>query len=231
VPPKIASSTADYVTRRAIVVQFSESVLSTLTKGDLTVQRYQGYNTYVVNPADYKFEAADVNGATRLTITLAAGVPDGNFDVYLPTGAVADARGNATTTFLRSPRVFFLGGDANHDRTVNFADLLTLARNYGKTGMTFADGDFDYNGVVNFNDLLILARAYNTTLPASSAMPVLATAPAVTAAAVGSGDVLGKQPAAAPFSTKRVETPVVKAKPAPAKAKPAPVKAKGPARY
>ena len=214
VPPRIASATADYATRRAIVVQFSESVLATLTKGDLTVERYQGYSTYVVNPADYTFEAVDVDGATRLTITLAAGVPDADFDVYLPTGAVADAKGNATTTFLRSPKVFFLAGDANHDRTVNFADLLVLARNYNKAGMTFDQGDFDYNGVVNFNDLLILARAYNTTLAAPAAAPVMAAASAAmtsASAAKANSDDRGKPV----FSV----TPVAVARPAPAKPK------------
>ena len=63
----------------------------------------------------------------------------------------------------------FLAGDADGNRIVNFNDLLTLARNYNKTGMTLAQGDFDGNGTVNFNDLLILARNYNKSLPAGAA--------------------------------------------------------------
>ena len=56
-------------------------------------------------------------------------------------------------------------GDANADGTVNFSDLLTLARNYNRSVTRWSEGDFDANGLVNFNDLLALARNYNTTGP------------------------------------------------------------------
>jgi hypothetical protein len=56
-----------------------------------------------------------------------------------------------------------LPGDANGDGRVNFADLLILAQNYGKTGATYSQGDFTGDGTVGFADLLILAQNYGRT--------------------------------------------------------------------
>ncbi len=57
-----------------------------------------------------------------------------------------------------------LRGDTNLDGTVNFTDLLALARNYNGTNLFWQTGDFNYDGNVNFTDLLALARNYNQTL-------------------------------------------------------------------
>ncbi|MFT3785433.1 MAG: family 16 glycosylhydrolase [Tepidisphaeraceae bacterium] len=55
-------------------------------------------------------------------------------------------------------------GDIDLNGTVNFADLLVIAANYGKTGSgTWSTGDFDGDGTVNFTDLLLLAGHYGTT--------------------------------------------------------------------
>ena len=55
-------------------------------------------------------------------------------------------------------------GDANLDGTVNFADLLTLAQNYGQPNENWQHGDFNDDGTVNFSDLLILAQHYGQSL-------------------------------------------------------------------
>jgi hypothetical protein len=58
-----------------------------------------------------------------------------------------------------------LTGDANLDRTVNFADLVKLAQNYNTTiGGLWTNGDFNYDGAINFADLVSLAQGYNGTL-------------------------------------------------------------------
>lgn len=55
-------------------------------------------------------------------------------------------------------------GDANHDNTVNFADLLTLAQHYGQSNAAWENGDFNFDGTVNFADLLALAQNYGTSV-------------------------------------------------------------------
>ena len=75
-------------------------------------------------------------------------------------------------------------GDANLDESVNFADLVALAQNYGGTGKSWDQGDFNYDGSVNFADLVALAQNYGKTLSSSA---VAATSAAVTPG-VQSGD-------------------------------------------
>jgi hypothetical protein len=53
-----------------------------------------------------------------------------------------------------------LAGDCNLDGVVNFQDLLTIAKDFGKTGMFWQDGDFNHDGVVNNQDLLLAAENY-----------------------------------------------------------------------
>lgn len=53
-----------------------------------------------------------------------------------------------------------LPGDANLDRSVDFADLISLARSYGSASANWIDGDFDYNDVVDFADLVALTRNF-----------------------------------------------------------------------
>ena len=53
-------------------------------------------------------------------------------------------------------------GDTDVNRTVDFADLLALAKNYGASGPTigWANGDFTGDSAVTFEDLLKLAKHY-----------------------------------------------------------------------
>ncbi|HQY87320.1 MAG TPA: hypothetical protein PK402_01590 [Tepidisphaeraceae bacterium] len=56
-----------------------------------------------------------------------------------------------------------LPGDTNFDGIVNFADLLTVAQNYGtSSGSWWTRGDFDFDGAVNFSDLLLTAQNYSS---------------------------------------------------------------------
>lgn len=54
-------------------------------------------------------------------------------------------------------------GDVNGDKSVEFQDFLTVARNYGATDAAFADGDLNCDGTVDFADFLIVSRAYGRT--------------------------------------------------------------------
>jgi hypothetical protein len=80
-------------------------------------------------------------------------------------------------------------GDANRDGTVNFDDLLILAKNYNGTGRSWSQADFTGDGLVNFDDLLVLAKNYNRSIPLTGApdradtMPAAATPPTPAVAA------------------------------------------------
>jgi hypothetical protein len=56
-----------------------------------------------------------------------------------------------------------IGGDANLDGAVGFADLVALAQNYNTLdgGANWDDGDFTHDGNVDFADLVRLAQNYN----------------------------------------------------------------------
>ena len=119
-------------------------------------------DTRAVLPADYTFTAAD-GGFHTFTATL-----------FLPTSIKAspflsaqDAAAGVTT--VTPVIVYPTPGDANRDGYVNFADLLTLAQNYGKTNAQWAIGDFNSDLTVNFADLLLLAQHYNNPAGAARA--------------------------------------------------------------
>ena len=126
---------------------------------------------------------------------------DRNYTGVLLLAGVRDPAGNPLTGANPGVDFFVLAGDANHDRKVDFTDLVTVAQNYNATGRAFAQGDFDYDGAVGFTDLVILAQRYNTVLPPLAAPPV-SSAPAMAAAR-------STEPAkAALFSTVPVGKPV-----------------------
>ena len=90
------------------------------------------------------------------TITTPAPM-SGWFQLFLPSNS-----GGPLTYYLDNIRTTTtaLPGDANLDGKVDFADLLTLAQNYGGTGLLWQNGDFTGEGNVDFTDLLTLAQHY-----------------------------------------------------------------------
>jgi hypothetical protein len=70
-----------------------------------------------------------------------------------------------------------LKGDTNLDGTVNLADLLALAQNYGKSGTDWAQGDLNGDGVTNFQDLSIFGQNYGHIAATASAAPAVMTVP------------------------------------------------------
>jgi len=68
-------------------------------------------------------------------------------------------------------------GDVNLDGKVGFADLVAVARNYGKAGLNWDQGDVNYDGAVGFDDLIAVARNYGATAALQSAAAMLAAAP------------------------------------------------------
>ncbi len=84
----------------------------------------------------------------------------------------ADASAIGMTAFLGQPVDtstivirFTLAGDTDLDGAVGFADLLSLAQNYGATaGGVWSQGDVNYDGQIEFADLLAIAQNYNQNL-------------------------------------------------------------------
>jgi hypothetical protein len=132
-------------------------------------------------------------------------LPDGNYRGRLLASGAADLFGNAPAADVPI-NFFFLAGDANHDRSVDFNDLVALAQNYNTSDKTFAKGDFNYDGNVDFSDLVILAQRYNTTL---AQPPAAAVAPAVSAVRTSAVAKTRKTPV---FSATRIARPLVKAR-------------------
>lgn len=105
---------------------------------------------------------------------------------------------------LKLTEVSPIPGDANRDFSVNFADLLTLAQNYGKAG-GWSKGDFNGDGSVNFADLLLLAQHYGQSVP-SGIVPAGAATPALASVPEPAGLGLVALAAAAMFRPRRVSS-------------------------
>ncbi|MFT3785478.1 MAG: glycosyl hydrolase [Tepidisphaeraceae bacterium] len=116
--------------------------------------------TVTVTPSGFNYDAP----SKTLTVSLPAGMADGSYVATLLKGTWL------TNDYTLS--LVMLGGDADRNGTVNFADLLVLASNYGGLDKTLAEGDFTGDGIVNFNDLLVLAGNYNKTLSVFSSQAI-----------------------------------------------------------
>ena len=118
-----------------------------------------------IKPA-YNNGAWGANGLTSSTITstnklalgyaLVADVPSA-----APGGQLFGVAADPTSVVVRTTII----GDTNLDSSVNFNDLLNLAKNYNQTSKFWQHGDSNYDGTVNFNDLLNLAKHYNQAMP------------------------------------------------------------------
>jgi hypothetical protein len=204
-------------------VTFTEDVSGTLGAAALTVANLGGG---AVAPRAYSWDPATLTATWTFTQVPA----DGNYRATFNSAGVSDWAGNPVDgngdslpggSF--SQDFFFLAGDANHDRSVNFADLVVVAQNYDSPGpKTFAQGDFDGDGVVGFSDLVLVAQKYDTTLPADGA-PV-AGAPVNAAAFAALFPSVAAAAAAAPVSAPALATSKKTQPKRPLPTPPAPVK-------
>src|SRR5205085_4790244 len=54
-------------------------------------------------------------------------------------------------------------GDVNLDGSVSIADFITLASNFGASGIAWGEGDLNYDGTVTIADFIDLASAFGST--------------------------------------------------------------------
>jgi uncharacterized delta-60 repeat protein len=142
-----------------VTFTFSQSVLLSLNASDFTVTGPSG-------PVPFTFTYATVSNTA--TLSFAGFLPDGNYTARAVAAGITNGGGqpmaaDATLAF------FALAGDVNRDRSVNGTDFAILARNFGKTGMTYAQGDLNGDGSVNGTDFAILAGNFGKSVPPSPA--------------------------------------------------------------
>ena len=192
-PPQVTGFNFD--DHNHLSVTFSQDVSQSLGADDLSVQSLSGGvpSNDAIAPTGVVWNA-DTKTAT---FTFATDFADGDYQATLSASGVFDP--GDVHLAPGGPYDFFkLTGDANHDRSVDFNDLVKLAQNYNTTGgMTYASGDFNGDGNVDFNDLVILAQHYNSSLPdGGGGSPTPAASPATAAAIIAS--VAGTQTTTTP---------------------------------
>lgn len=185
--PQIFSGGFSYGAGPTITIKFSKDVGASLSVSDLSIANLTKGTT--VDPQQVTF-SYDPTTQTA-TWQLAADLADGNYHASMVAANVTDAQsrtldanGDGTAGDDYSYDFFHLAGDANHDRTVGFADLVAVAQNYGASGgKTYAQGDFNFDGAVNFSDLVTVAQHYGVSLAAIAAPAMPAAAPVPVAGA------------------------------------------------
>jgi serine-aspartate repeat-containing protein C/D/E len=199
--PLTITSSFDFQTAQALLIDFSQNVQDSLTVSDLQIVNLD--TAAPVSVGTLSYDAV----ARRATVTFSPAVlPDGNYRLTIAAGSMPNQVAPHQLDF------FVLAGDANHDRVVDLTDFTVLASNFNQSGKTFGGGNFSYDaaGNVDLTDFTILAANFNKTLaPPTATTTAVATrfAPAAAAptSSVFSGsritsnnlvsDVLGTGPA------------------------------------
>lgn len=162
--PSVGSSSFD-VDRREVSFTLSETASVAALTGVTLLNKRTGVSVAI--PENVIRLQAD---GRQLIIDLTHfNFADSDYAIRIPAGIVSDEAGNLSQD-PHEHSFFYLTGDANRDRKVDFADLHVLAQNYSQSGRTFTQGNFDYSpdGKVDFNDLLLLAQRYGTSLHVNS---------------------------------------------------------------
>lgn len=163
VPPTVlAAQFAHDSHPQSIKLTFSEDIAGSVAPGDLSVRGMASGITFVPVSVNY-------DSATHIAVFLfASPLPDNRYTATLASGAVNDLSGNLLASKYAFD-FFVLAGDANHDGSVGFADLVAVAQNYGQsTGVSWQKGDFNGDGKVDLADLVAVAQSYGKTLPTSA---------------------------------------------------------------
>ena len=161
----------------SLTFTFNEDVSATLSPADLVVRDLSTGQTVPSNRFSLTYDRS--TNSARFIFS-GAPISDGQYQATLLGSGIMDQAGNplagagsAATDYNFA--FWSLLGDVNGDRSVNFADLLTLAQSYGRTNSTYSDGDLNFDGTVGFADLLLLAQRYGTSLAGVSASALTAS--------------------------------------------------------
>ena len=144
-------------------IQGSERLFAGANLGNLTLRNlttggnHDGAITAIAGPA------GDQN-AIEVRYFAGGQLPNGNYRLTVPAGAVVDSQGAANTSAF-SYEFFILAGDANRDRTVDLADFVILRNNFNQTNRLFSQADFNYDGTVDLQDFVILRNNFGQSVP------------------------------------------------------------------
>ena len=108
--------------------------------------------------------AGDANALVVRFFDAIGPLPNGNYRLTVPAGAVVDSQGAANVSAFTFD-FFALAGDANRDRAVNLQDFVILRNHFNQSGRLFSEGDFNYDGKVNLADFVILRNNFAQSLP------------------------------------------------------------------
>jgi ELWxxDGT repeat protein len=173
VPPAITAATFDPAAKPTVKLQFDQELDTPPTSDDFELVNRSTKAMILATALQVDYDSTTFQATLTFITESGQPLPDGDYRLIVRAGSLTDAAGNPLAADY-SFDFFILSGDANHDRAVDFNDLVKLAQNYNTTGgKTYADGDFTGDGDVNFNDLVILAQHYNTALAPldAAAMP------------------------------------------------------------
>lgn len=109
-----------------------------------------------------KFSLGNIYGGTpdlRLQYATASDI----FDATITYGVVPDG-----SVSVCNPNTL---GDLDGNGTVEFADFLVLAENFGSDATDHTTGDIDCNGKVEFSDFLVLAENFGRSTGGAAAVP------------------------------------------------------------
>ena len=142
--------------------EFTEAIVAT-TVGIATLSNVSDGSLYDAPGTMVGTSAADY-AVTNNALT------DGYYNAIV--AGPTDLAGNAFISTSPIVSFGFLAADFDGSGTVDFSDLLILAKNYQQSSRTNAEGDATYDGTVDFADLLRLARTYQQTVsPPTLAYP------------------------------------------------------------
>jgi hypothetical protein len=175
-PPAVVSSSWDVNTRR-FHVRFNTNVLNAIGPATLRIRNRDTGQWIDMTGTTMRSNFA-TNTATFELVGYPQGLPDGRFQAVIRAQDVVDQNGQQLASDLNHDFTM-LRGDANQDSKVDFADLVILARNFGRTQRAFTDGNFNYdaNGNADFADLVMLARNFNKSMSAPAPASLFGSEP------------------------------------------------------
>lgn len=136
------------------------TLLGFIPDGIFDIGTGQAYLSYSGTDVAHRVRTQIVSGLSG-----GRGITSDAADSIHTVGFIATDLGNGVTEVHVK---WTVKGDANLDGVVDFADLLTVAQNYGRTDATWQQGDFNYDGTVDFADLLKLGQDYGNGVAAAT---------------------------------------------------------------